>query len=98
MPNNKPPLNFNPAAAILLDQAVFTIKLDLKTGSIMMTNSRPDMNPIAVIGVLAAQIEAISAQVLQQAAKGLPGFSAGGAGGTPDKTTEGTPGQNGGAA
>jgi hypothetical protein len=94
MPNNKPPLPFNPAAAILLNQAVFTIKLDLTTGRLEMHNSRPDMNPVAVIGVLAAQIEAISAQVLQQSAQGLPGFSAPGSDG---KTGE-KPGDTGGGA
>jgi len=92
MPENKPPLNFNPAAAILIDKATFTIALDTRTGLMEFSTNRPDMNFLAVLDLLATQIQNICRNALAQQAKGHPGFVAPGAGENPGGNSGGKDG------
>jgi hypothetical protein len=73
----KPPLNFNPAAALMLGEqkATFTITVNLKTGQMEMVTDRPDMNFLAVIDLLLTQAQGIVRRSLAEAFKGNPGFS-----------------------
>jgi len=104
--NKKPPTpfpNFNPASALKIntgDEAEFKIKVNMKTGGMVMTTDRPEIHHLAVIDLLAAQIQTISRAGLVQYAKGTPGFGPvklyGDPEGNPDGNPEGNPDGNGG--
>jgi hypothetical protein len=96
-PKNKP-LHFNPGAAILLDEATFTIHVHRRTNAQRLTTNSPETNFLAVIRFFAAQVVAICDQALGEVAAGHPGFVPPGApnsgGGTPGGTTGGNDGGN----
>ena len=98
MDNNKPPLHFNPGAALLLDEATFTIHVNRRTGAMRLTTNTPETNFLAVIDLFASQIQGICRKALAEAAGGAPGFvPPGGAnlgGGTPGGTSGGDSGGN----
>ena len=95
--------NFNPAAALKIganDEAEFKIVVNMKTGAMVMTTTRPDIHHLAVIDILAAQQQTICRAGLVQYAKGTPGFGPvrlyGEPEGNPERNPEGNPEENGG--
>jgi hypothetical protein len=91
--------NFNPAAALRIssgDEAEFKITVNMKTGAMVMTTTRPDVHHLAVIDILAAQQQTICRAGLVQYAQGTPGFGPVKLYGDTEENTEKNSDENGG--
>ncbi len=67
MPDNrKPPLSFNPRAALLINQQKFVVKItvDMTTGAMVMDVEGPDLGALAVLDLLTTQIQVILRQMI----------------------------------
>lgn len=64
--NKKPPLNFDPRAALLINQQKFVLKItvDMTTGQMVMDHEGPDLGALAVLDLLNTQAQVILRQLI----------------------------------
>lgn len=83
MPDNKKPnLNFDPRAALLINQQKFVVRItvDMATGQMVMDHEGPDLGALAVLDLLNTQAQVILRQLLMN--PNFPNPSIGPAGGS----------------